>query len=146
MARVERVNLFEREVRERLSASAVELLFRHAQVLSEGECARATSIDPRIRTVARFFGSTMITADIAALSGSVREPCDAAAAAKVSTLVATDARVAHRAREIAVAEAERLAGGALKQPSTELRVRVRGTIVHLDVDVEGDLAGAARDR
>jgi hypothetical protein len=146
MARVERVNLFEREVRERLSASAVELLFRHAQVLSEGECARASSIDPRIRMISRFFGSTMITVDVAALSTSVREPCDATAAAKVAALVATDARVAHRAKEIAIGEAQRLANGPLKTPSTELRVRVRGTTVHLDVDVEGDVAGVARDR
>jgi hypothetical protein len=146
MARVFQVTLFEREVRERLSEAAIELLLGSAQVLSEGECARlagAIAPGPNGATVGErtaFFGSTMLTVDLAAVSPAVRENCDTASAHKVATLMATDPRVTRRVRQVAEREATRLAGGAVKPSSSDLRVRAQGTTVYIDVDLEGDLA------
>lgn len=130
MARVQRVTLFEREVRHKLSAAAIEILLERAHVLSEGQ--RSASATAK----ARWFGSTMITVDVAALGDAVREPCDAAAAGRVAALVAADARVIKRVQRLAGREADRLAGATVRVRAGDVRVRVQGTLVHLDVDVE----------
>jgi len=149
MARASRVTLFEREVRERLSEAAIELLLGQARVLSEGECARfagAIAPGPGGATVGKrtaFFGSTMLTVDLAAIAPAVREPCDPESARKVAALLAADARVARRARAIAEREAARIAGGRVRPSSSEMRVRAQGTTLYLDVDLEGDVADAA---
>ena len=47
MARAERVTLFEREVRERLSVAAIEIVLAKAHVLSEGKrAASPTAAQP----------------------------------------------------------------------------------------------------
>jgi len=130
MARVHRVTLFEREVREKLSVAAIEILLERARTLSEGQRSAA----PTAR--ARWFGSTMITVDVAALGDVVREPCDARAAARVAELIGGDARVTRRVQRIAGREADRLAGATVRVRASDVRVRVQGTLVHLDVDVE----------
>jgi len=130
MARVQRVTLFEREIRERLSVAAIEILLERAKILSEGQ----RSASPTAK--ARWFGSTMITVDVAALGDVVREPCDARAAARVAELVAGDARVVKRVQRIAGREADRIAGATVRVRASDVRVRAEGTLVHLDVDVE----------
>lgn len=131
MARAVRVTLFEREVRERLSGAAVEILLGRAQILSEGRrAATATARD-------WFFGSTMLTIDLASAGEVVRELCDEAAAARAATMMAADPRVQKRVRQIAAGEAERLAGGPLAARIAEVRVRSEGTVINIDVDVEG---------
>ena len=130
MARVQRVMLFEREICERLSVAAIEILLERANVLSEGSRSAAPTAK------ARWFGSTMITVDVAALGDVVRDPCDARAAARVAELIAGDARVTKRVQRIAGREADRLAGAIVRVRASEVRVRVQGTLVHLDVDVE----------
>jgi hypothetical protein len=130
MARVQRVTLFEREIREKLSVAAIEILLERAKILSEGQ--RSASATAK----ARWFGSTMITVDVAALGDAVREPCDARAAARVAELVSGDARVTRRVQRIAGREADRLAGATVRVRASDVRVRVQGTLVHLDVDVE----------
>jgi hypothetical protein len=130
MARADRVTLFEREIRERLSLAAVDILFERAKVLSEG--SRAQSPSAR----ARYFGSTMLTLDVAALDDVVRDAVDVRAAARVAELVSGDARVTRRVQRIAEKEAARLAGGAVQLRVTDVRVRAQGTLVYLDVDVE----------
>lgn len=130
MARAARVTLFEREVRERLSVAAVELMFERARVLSEG----ARSDAPTARRA--YFGSTMITVDVAALGECVRERCDARAAERVAGMVASDGRVLRRVQKIAEREAARLAGGAVRVRAGDVRVRWNGTLLYLDVDVE----------
>jgi hypothetical protein len=130
MARASRVTLFQREIRERLSAPAIELLLDAAEVLSEGQAepgdARAT-----------YYGSTMITIDLAKLADLVREPCDAASARRVSELLAADGRAAARVRKIAEREARRLAGRALGRIAISPSHRYAGSRVFVDVDVEG---------
>jgi hypothetical protein len=130
MARAARVTLFEREIKERLSVAAVEILLERARILSEGQ----RSASP---TAARaYFGSTMITVDVAAIADVVREPCDARAAARVCELIRDDARVTRRVQKIAEKEAQRLADGPVRVRAGDVRVRAQGTFVYLDVDVE----------
>lgn len=133
MAAARRVTLFEREIRVRLSTAAIDILFDCADVLSEGEL-RGDG----------YFGSTMITIDLARAGAAVREECDAASARQVAELCAKDPRVRARARVVAAADAEVRAGARLSRVDVELRARAAGARVHIDLDVEGDLAKASR--
>jgi hypothetical protein len=130
MARAIRVTLFEREVRERLSASAVDLLFERADVLSEGRRAQRP-------TAGGFFGSTMITIELLRCAEVVRERCEPALARRLAVLMARDSRVLRRAQRVAEREAERLAGERVAVRTADVRVRAQGTRLHIDVDVEG---------
>jgi hypothetical protein len=132
-ATARRVSLFEREIRIKLSSAAIEILLDAAEVLSEGQPQGD-----------RWFGSTMITVDLSRLADAVREECDAASALRVAELVAADPRIRARARTIAAAEAEAQAGGRLARVAVDLRARAVGALVHIDLDVEGDLARMAR--
>jgi hypothetical protein len=128
LAQVRRVALFQREILVRLTGPAIDLLFDAAETLSEGE-----------RRGDGWYGSTMITIDLARVASVVREECDVLDARQVATLLATDARVAKRARAMAAADAEVRAGTAMRDVKIDLRARAAGTIVHLDCDVEAVL-------
>jgi hypothetical protein len=130
MARAARVTLFEREVRERLSVAALDILLENARILSEGKRAAGKS------AAQAYFGSTMITVDIAALGESVRDPLDARAAARIAELMRGDALITRRVHQLAGREAQRLAEGPVDVRISEVRVRAQGTFVYLDVDVE----------
>ncbi len=125
MATARRVSLFHRELRVSLSSAAIELFFELAAVLSEGHAEGDV-----------YFGSTMITFDLARASGQVSDPCDAAAARRVCDELAADPRVLSRARELARREAERIASRALPELAIDVRARASGVHVELDVDVE----------
>ncbi len=125
MARATRVSLFEREIRVHLATSAIELMFRGAQLLSEGQWQGE-----------RWFGSTMITLDLSRLGDQVRDTCDAATAHRVADLLLRDARVAARARAIAEEGARSRAGRPLARIDVELSSRAAGECVHIDLDVE----------
>jgi hypothetical protein len=129
IARVTRIALIEREVRERLSRAALELLFSHAEVMSEGQ--RSTRAGAPI-----YFGSTMLTVDLETLAPFLREPCDAGTARRLGALLARDPTVATRVKAIAAKEAARLAGGRLRAVAAEMKVTARGSRVFIDVDVE----------
>jgi hypothetical protein len=130
MARALRVNLFEREVREKLSIAAVELLLDRAQVMAEG--SRAAS--PSAKNA--FFGSIMLTVDLSRLAADVREPCDTRCAERLAELMSSDARVLRRIRQIADREASRLAGAEVHVHSADVRMRAEGERVFIDIDVE----------
>jgi hypothetical protein len=127
-----RVSLFQRDVEIRLSSAAVDILFDNASVLSEGQVEGE-----------RFCGSTMITFDSARASHLVSDTCDAATVRRVSELVATDERIRDRARRLGAGEAERLAGGTLRNAQIDIQVRANGSHLHIDVDVEATPAQAA---
>ncbi|HEY3359390.1 MAG TPA: hypothetical protein VGQ83_39435 [Polyangia bacterium] len=133
MACATRVTLFEREIRERLSPSGIEILLDAAEVLSEGQ--REELDGGRVR----FNGSTMLTIDLGRVHAALREPCDPVLAARAAAFLAQDARVARRVRAIAQAEARRLAGAAVTLVPAEPKVRARGTIIHIDLDIEAAL-------
>src|SRR5258705_6066417 len=130
MARALRVTLFEREVREKLSTSAVEILFQRAQILSEGRRSDSPTAGDA------FFGSTMLTINLAECSDVVRDPADASTAQRLALLMQEDARVQKRVRQIAAQEAERIAGAPSGARAVEVRLRTEGAVVYIDVDVE----------
>ena len=81
----------------------------------------------------------MLTIALADLGASVRERCDEAAAKRTAALIASDARVGRRVREIAEREACRISERRLPAVVAEVRVRAEGTKVFVDVDVEAEL-------
>jgi|AAFX01.1.fsa_nt_gi hypothetical protein len=125
MASARRVSLFEREIRIGLSSAAVEILFQLASILSEGA-----------HEDGGYFGSTMITIDLGRAAALVSDPCDATTVRRVADLIGADLRVRDRARAVAAAEADRLAGAPLGRAQIDLRVRTSGQHLHIDVDVE----------
>src|SRR4051812_25175151 len=129
MARATRVTLFEREVRERLSGPAIDLLLQRSKLLAEGQRSSSPTAGKA------WFGSIMLTIDVADLGADVREPCDALAAERVASMVAGDGRVLKRVRQLAEREASRLAGAPIKAHLSDVRVRAEGTRVFIDVDV-----------
>jgi predicted trehalose synthase len=124
MATARRVSLFEREVRVRLAPAGLDVLFDEARVLTEGQVDGA-----------RYYGSTMMTIDLARVQEKVSDECDAALARRVAELAAADERVRERARKLAVGAAERLHGD-LDAPTIDVHVHRDGRVVHLDLDVE----------
>lgn len=130
MRRAERVSLFEREVRVRLSAAAIEILFGTAAVLSEGQVEGG-----------RYYGSTMITIDLTRVSAYIAEACDVATARSLERLLAVDARVDACARRIAAAEASRHAGSGLGATQIDLRVHRNDRHFHIDMDIEAITEG-----
>ncbi len=132
MLRVRRISLFEREVRERLSRAALDLVFAGAATMSEGQRSARNG-----REV--FFGSTMLTVELDVLVGALRDACDASSAQRMAGLLASDSGALGRIRAIAATEAERLLGTRPESVTTEIRVRARGTTVYVDVDVEAAL-------
>jgi hypothetical protein len=132
MARARRVSLFEREIRIRLSSAATEILLQLASVLSEGQVEGDC-----------FFGSTMMTIDLGRAARLVSDTCGLAAARRVAELLTKDKRFRDRARGLARAEAERLAGRPLRDLEIDLRVRRNGTHLQLDMDVEANVEGVS---
>jgi hypothetical protein len=130
LARVQRIALFEREVRERLSRAALDLVFERAEVMSEGQ---RTTRDGR----PVYWGSTMLTIDLDGLAPVLREVCDAGTARRLAILLMDDPAVAARVKSIAAREAARVAGARLRELATEMKVNARGARVFIDVDVEG---------
>jgi hypothetical protein len=129
MAPARRVSLYEREIRVHLGTAAIEVLFDVVEVLSEGG-----------RQGGRYFGSTMLTFDLGRARAALREACDAADARRVAELLEKDARIAARARALALTAAEERVGGRLAAPEVELRVRAEGARVHAILDVEGTIS------
>jgi hypothetical protein len=138
MARAARVSLFEREVRERLSGAALEILLERARLISEGRRSD--------RPAGAFFGSTMLTIDVRQAGEAVRESCDAAAAVRVGQLLAADGRLVRRVQAIAAREAVRLCGAPVRLSPSEVRVRTQGTLIFIDVELEGAVEQQAARR
>ena len=129
MARATRSTLFEREVRERLSRAALDVVFARAERLSEGQRSQRGGREA-------YFGSTMLTIDLASFADVFRDACDAGTAHRLATLLESDAAVPRRIRELALREAARIAGARLKDVRTQVAVRAQGAKVYVDVDVE----------
>ena len=133
MARATRITLFEREVRERLSRAAMDLVFARADRLSEGQRQVRGGIDS-------YFGSTMLTVDLVAFADVLRDACDAGTARRLAALIEADTSIPRRIRDIAEREASRIAAARLKEVRTQMAVRAQGAKVFIDVDVEAEIA------
>jgi hypothetical protein len=129
MARVERLPLIEREIRERVGTAALELLIAGADVLVEG----APGNGP---TSAGFFGSVMMTIDLAARAPQIREAPTPELAARLVELIGADGRALGRIRRIAESRAAVFAGRPIEVHPGDLRVRSDGLRVLVDIDIE----------
>jgi hypothetical protein len=129
MARATRIALFEREIRERLSRSALDLLFARAEVISEGQRALRAGRDS-------YFGSTMLTLDLPVLAALLRDACDAGTARRLAALLEGDAGVAQRIQALTARETARVAGATPREVRTHVAIRSQGAKVFIDVDVE----------
>jgi hypothetical protein len=129
MARATRIALFEREIRERLSRAALDLLFARAEVISEGQRAVRAGRES-------YFGSTMLTLDLPALAVLLRDACDAGTARRLAALLEGDAGVAKRIQELTARETARVAGAVPEEVRTHVTIRSQGAKVFIDVDVE----------
>ena len=131
MARVQRITLFEREVREKLSRAALELLLARLEVLSEGQRTHRNGRD-------LYFGSTMMTADLARLTDVVRDDPDEPTAVRLVKVLEGDDTARARLLAIAVKEANRIACVPLVRVETHLAIRADVHRVYADVDVEAE--------
>jgi len=125
MARVQLASLFEREFRLGLSSAAIQLVFEEGSVLSEGSSEGSG-----------YYGSTMITVDGTRVARRCAEICDVSTMRRLAILLGKDERFLERARHIGTQEARRLAGSPIAQPRVDVNVRVSGTHLHIDLDVE----------
>jgi hypothetical protein len=130
MARATRIGLFEREVRERPARAALDLLFARAEIISEGARSQRGGRDA-------YFGSTMLTFDLPALSVVIRDACDAATAVRLAALLEADASVGKRVQELAKREAARVCGATPREVIAHVAIRAQGAKIFIDVDVEG---------
>jgi hypothetical protein len=133
MARAIRIALFQREIRERLSPAALDLIFARVEVISEGQRALRGGRDS-------YFGSTMLTVDLPALASLLSDACDAGTARRLAALLESDAGVARRIQELVERETARVAGAVARQVGTHVAIRSQGAKVFVDVDVEAVFA------
>jgi hypothetical protein len=129
MARATRIALFEREVRERLSRAALELLLSRAEVISEGQRTVRAGRDA-------YFGSTMLTIDLPSLELLLRDACDAGTAKRLAELLEGDPGAGQRIQALAAAEATRVSGAPPAMVSTHVTIRAQAAKVFIDIDVE----------
>ena len=135
MARVTQIPLVVREVRERINPAALEILLAGARKLSEGQISDLPDGSQR------YFGSTMLTLDLANPGPYLRPGLDASDADKLAKAIRTQPSLAEAVRRLAIREAHRLAGVQLRNVEVEIRVAVRDCRVLLDLDVEADAPG-----
>jgi hypothetical protein len=129
MARATRIALFEREVRERLSRAALELVLGRAEVISEGQRGVRGGRDA-------YFGSTMLTIDLPSLDLLLRDACDAGTARRLAELLESDETAQQRIQTLAATEAERVAGAPPANVSAHVAIRSQAAKVFIDIDVE----------
>src|SRR5690242_14487804 len=125
MARATQIALFEREVRERLSRTALELVLARAEVISEGQRNVRGGRDA-------YFGSTMLTIDLPSLELLLRDACDAGTARRLANLLETDAQAAAHVEALAAREAARVAGGTPTAVRTHVAIRAQAARVFID--------------
>jgi hypothetical protein len=133
MVQVRRIALIEREVREYLSQAALDAVFDRSEVISEGETSTTQG-------KSAFLGSTMLTLDVSVLGEILREPADEDTARRMAALLVDEPSLDVRAQVIVRREVERITHGKPKSVRGETRIRVRGTRVYLDIDVEAALS------
>ncbi len=133
IARVHRIPLIEREIREHLSQAALDVVFASAEIISEGEASKATG-------QAQFLGSTMLTLDMPALAELLREPADEGTARRLAVLLAKEKSVEVRIESIVRREVERITRTKPHSVHGETRIRTQGARVFLDIDVEAILS------
>ncbi len=134
MAKASRITLFEREVRERLSRTALDLILGRAEIISEGQR------DGRSGGRDTYLGSTMLTIDLPCLAPLLRDTCDASTARRLVALLREDPAVFDLIQALAAREVRRVTGVEPRTVHVEVNIHGQGAKVFLDVDVEAKLA------
>lgn len=140
-ARVGKIQLIRREVREFLPASAVELLFAHAEHVVEGGMELGEG-----GVAHRAYATVMVTIDLARCADLFREPADEATAQRLAELMTEDRSVHDRLVTFARRELARISGLSTKRlrVSLEHQVRAEGCRLLLDGDAMVSLGAATQ--
>ena len=116
-----------------LGARAVDELYRVAEVLSEGRRESET-----------FFGTTLITIELARAFEGMGLDADPALLARVCEAIFGSVRVRLRAMRLAEEDvARRFPSERIGTAHTETRFRVEGTRLYVDVDLEASIGGSS---
>lgn len=140
-ARVQKVQLIRREIRETLSPSALEVLWRHGEHVVEG--GQEVGRGPAGR---RFYATVMVTFDLKRCAAYFREPADVATAERLAELLIGSPRVKHKLVALARPELARMAqvpGHALLI-EMDHHARAEGTQVLIDGDAMVSLEPARK--
>ncbi|MBC7174554.1 MAG: hypothetical protein H5U40_19065 [Polyangiaceae bacterium] len=130
LAKATRAAIFVERTHRVLSREAEEVLFEHAELLTEGSAGKSGRS-------ASFFGSTMITIDLDRISPRLRGLETDGMREALREAVSASARVRLRAMRLACAEvARRVPEREFGTAQVEIRVTLAGSRLHLDVDVE----------
>ncbi len=137
-ARVHRVQLIRREIREVLSPGALEVLFETADVMVEG----GEELGGRRASDRRLYATVMVTIELSRCAPHFREPADEATARRVAELMECDPQVSTRLHLLARRELARLADAEPDELvlAFEIGIRVDGTSVLVDIDAMATLA------
>jgi hypothetical protein len=127
-ARVDRVQLIRREVREYLAPSALEVLLGHAERQVEGGVEGD-----------RVYATLMVTVDLGRCARFFREPADTATAERVAELMTESPGLERKLVRMVSAELARLAGCAPDDLDVSLEhvVRAEGAVLYVDGDAMG---------
>lgn len=118
-AKVDRIRLIHREVRERLSPGAIDLLFSHGELVVEGSEAVAA-----LSGTDRVYATVMLTIELARCAEQIREPIDTATAERLGELMREHPAVPHKLTALARPHLARLA----KLPAEQLEITVQTTM------------------
>jgi hypothetical protein len=114
-AKVDRIGLIHREIRESLSPGAIDLLFAHGELVIEGSEAVALESG-----TGRVYATVMMTIELTRCAQRVREPVDTATAERLAELMREHDAVRSRLIALARPHLARLA----KLPADRLEVTV----------------------
>lgn len=104
-AKVDRIRLIHREIRESLSPGAIDLLFAHGELVVEGSPAVAADSG-----TGRVYATVMMTIELERCAERMREPADAATAERLAELMREHESVRVKLAELARPHLARLAG------------------------------------
>ncbi len=137
------MQLIRREIREVLSPSALEVLWRHGDHVIEGGQELSHG---RGAVGQRFYATVMVTFDLRRAAGSFREPADVATAERLAELMLGNPRVQKKLVALARPELARLAQmpEACLYIEMDFHVRAEGTCVLLDGDAMVSLESARK--
>ena len=140
-ARVAKIQLIRREVREFLSPAAVELLLAHGEPVVEG----GLELDEE-GAAHRAYATVMMTIDLASCADLFREPADEATAQRLAELMSEDRKVHDKLVGLARRELARISGLSSKRLRVQMEhdVRAEGCRLLLDGDAMVSLGGSAQ--
>ncbi len=143
-ARVDRVQLIRREVREVLAPSAIEVLLGHAERQVEG----GAELGDNAPASGRVYATLMVTIDLQRCARFFREPADTATAERVAELMADSPALDRKLTRMVAGELAALAGCTPEELDVSLdrTIRADGTILYVDGDAMGVVKGRGKRR